>query len=41
MAIEIPNKILCSTGLSLENAVLLKENINSLLLSLTPSDNSK
>lgn len=41
MAIEIPSKILCSTGLSLENAVLLKENIDSLLLSLTPNHNSK
>lgn len=36
MAIEIPNKILCSTGLSLQNAELLKENITSLLLSITP-----
>ena len=41
MAIEIPNKLLCSTGISLESAVVLKENISSLLLSLTPSDNSK
>lgn len=41
MAIEIPSKILCSTGLSLENAVLLKEHIDSLLLSLTPNHNSK
>ncbi|MBU3110703.1 MarR family winged helix-turn-helix transcriptional regulator [Clostridium lacusfryxellense] len=41
MAIEIPNKLFCCTGLSLESAVVLKENISSLLLSLTPSDNSK
>jgi DNA-binding MarR family transcriptional regulator len=41
MAIEIPSKILCSTGLSLETAVILKENIDSLLLSLTPNHNSK
>lgn len=34
-AVEIPGKIFCSTGLSLENAELLKENVNSLLLSLT------
>ncbi|MCB2297023.1 MarR family transcriptional regulator [Clostridium tagluense] len=41
MAIEIPNRILCSTGLTLQSAELLKENITSLLLSLTPSYNSK
>jgi DNA-binding MarR family transcriptional regulator len=41
MAIEIPSKILCSTGLSLETAVILKENIDSLLLSLTPNHNNK
>ena len=41
MAMEIPNKILCSTGLTLQNADLLKENITSLLLSLTPGYNSK
>ncbi|WP_318010955.1 MarR family transcriptional regulator [Clostridium estertheticum] len=41
MAIEIPNKILCSTGLSLQSAELLKENINSLLLTLTPGNNIK
>ncbi|MBZ9635883.1 MarR family transcriptional regulator [Clostridium sp. FP1] len=41
MAIEIPTKILCSTGLTLQSAELLKENITSLLLSLTPSYNSK
>jgi DNA-binding MarR family transcriptional regulator len=35
MAIEIPSKVLCSTGLSLESAVLLKANIDSLLLNLT------
>ena len=40
MAIEIPNKILCSTGLTLQSAELLKENITSLLLSLTPSNNN-
>ena len=34
LAIEIPSKILCSTGLSLESAKLLKENVNSLLLNL-------
>lgn len=34
-AIEIPNKILCSTGLTLQSAELLKENITSLMLSLT------
>jgi DNA-binding MarR family transcriptional regulator len=41
MAIEIPSKILCSTGLSIENAVLLKANIDSLLLSLTPDHTRK
>lgn len=41
LAIEIPSEILCSTGLTLENALLLKANINSLLLSLTPEHNSK
>jgi DNA-binding MarR family transcriptional regulator len=41
MAIEIPSKILCSTGLSIETAVLLKANIDSLLLSLTPDHTSK
>ncbi|MGH4122283.1 MAG: MarR family winged helix-turn-helix transcriptional regulator [Clostridium sp.] len=41
IAIEVPNKILCSTGLTLQSAELLKENITSLLLSLTPSYNSK
>lgn len=40
MAIEIPNKILCSTGLTLQSAELLKENITSLLLSITPSNNN-
>ncbi|MBK5240734.1 MarR family winged helix-turn-helix transcriptional regulator [Clostridium sp.] len=33
-ALKIPNKILCSTGLSLKNADLIKEDINSLLLYL-------
>ena len=41
MAIEIPNKILCSTGLTLQSAELLKENITSLLLSLTTGYNDK
>ena len=41
MAIEIPNKIFCSSGLSIESAVLLKSNIDSLLLSLTPGHNIK
>ena len=41
MAVEIPNKILCSTGLTLQSAELLKENITSLLLSLTTSYNDK
>jgi len=41
LAIEIPNKILCSTGIPLQSAVELKENIDSLLLNLTPSHNSK
>ncbi|MCB2288424.1 MarR family transcriptional regulator [Clostridium sp. CS001] len=41
LAIEIPSEILCSTGLTLENALLLKANINSLLLGLTPEHNSK
>ena len=41
VAVEIPNTILCSTGLTHENAQLLKENITSLLLSLAPGDNSK
>ncbi|MGH4138056.1 MarR family winged helix-turn-helix transcriptional regulator [Clostridium sp.] len=40
MAIEIPSKILCSTGLTLQSAKLLKDNINSLLLSLTSSYNN-
>lgn len=41
MAIDIPNKILCSTGLTLQSAKLLKENISSLLISLTPVNNQK
>ena len=41
MANEIPSKIFCATGLSIENAVLLKSNIESLLLSLTPSHCNK
>ena len=36
MAIEIPSKILCSTGLSLQSAKLLKTNIDSLLLNIAP-----
>lgn len=39
LAVDIPNKILCSTGLTLQSAELLKENITSLLLSLTPDYN--
>ena len=41
MAVEIPGKILCSTGLSHHSAELLKGNVNSLLLSLTPGYNNK
>lgn len=41
MAIEIPSKIFCSTGLSIESAIELKGNITSLLLSLAPGDTSK
>jgi DNA-binding MarR family transcriptional regulator len=41
MAIKIPSKILCSTGLTVENALFLKGNIDSLLLSLTHDNNSK
>jgi len=41
MAIEIPYKILCSTGLSLQSAEILKENIDSLLENLTSSHNNK
>lgn len=41
MAIEIPSKIFCSSGLSIESAVLLKSNIDSLLLNLTPGPTSK
>lgn len=33
-ALNIPNKILCSTGLSFQSATLLKEDVNSLLLCL-------
>jgi DNA-binding MarR family transcriptional regulator len=40
-ALGIPNKLLCSTGLSLQSANLLKENVNSLLLYLTPSSKDK
>ncbi|MBU3214158.1 MarR family transcriptional regulator [Clostridium estertheticum] len=40
MAICIPKEIFCSTGLSLENAITLKENVNSLLSNLT-SNNKK
>jgi len=40
-AIEIPNKIFCSTGLSVHSATLLKENVNSLLLNLTLINKSK
>lgn len=41
LALEIPGEILCSTGFSLENAVILKDNIDSLLLSLNPDNNRK
>ena len=41
MAIDIPNKILCSTGLTLQSAELLKENINSLLISTASCNNRK
>lgn len=40
MAIGIPNKILCSIGLSRQSVILLKENINLLLLNLTSDHNS-
>ncbi|MEK6263889.1 MAG: MarR family transcriptional regulator [Clostridium sp.] len=40
-ALGIPNKLLCATGLSLQSANLLKENVNSLLLCLTPSSKGK
>ncbi len=40
-SIDIPNKILCSTGLTLQGAELIKDNITSLLLSLAPGNNSK
>jgi DNA-binding MarR family transcriptional regulator len=40
-ALGIPNKLLCSTGLSLQSANILKENVNSLLLCLTPSSKGK
>lgn len=36
MAIEIPSKILCSTGLSLQSAKILKASIDSLLLNISP-----
>ncbi|MBU3180430.1 MarR family winged helix-turn-helix transcriptional regulator [Clostridium psychrophilum] len=36
MAIEIPSKILCSTGLSLQSAKILKTSIDSLLLNISP-----
>lgn len=38
-ALGIPNKMLCSTGLSLQSASLLKDNVNSLLSCLTKSSN--
>ena len=41
IAIEIPSKIFCCTGLSIESALLLKSNIDALLLGLTPGPNSK
>ncbi|MGH4050484.1 MAG: MarR family winged helix-turn-helix transcriptional regulator [Clostridium sp.] len=39
LAIEIPPKILCSTGIPLQSAIYLKKNIYSLLVNLTPSHN--
>ena len=40
-ALGIPGKLLCSTGLSLQSAHLLKENVNSLLMCLTQSSKGK
>lgn len=40
-ALKIPNKIFCSTGLSLQSAVLLRENVNSLLLCLDSHNKCK
>ena len=34
-ALEIPQKAFCQTGLSLEGAISLKENLNTLLVNLT------
>jgi len=41
LAIEIPPKILCSTGMPLQRAVDLKKNIDSLLLNLSPGHDCK
>ncbi|MGH4119999.1 MarR family winged helix-turn-helix transcriptional regulator [Clostridium sp.] len=40
-ALEIPNKILCSTGLSLQSADLIKEDVNSLLNCLSSQNKCK
>ena len=36
-ALEIPNKVFCGTGLSLDEAVSLRENLKHLLFSLNDS----
>jgi DNA-binding MarR family transcriptional regulator len=40
-ALKIPNIILCSTGLSLQSADLIKEDVNSLLLCLAYKNKCK
>lgn len=39
LAIGIPKEIFCSTGLSLEGAITMKENVTSLLSNLTSNHN--